>query len=112
MRYTEIAKASPFEGAPKINTPKVFGASPKKPLLIKIAVTGKRPITYGAEGLPEGLSLDGSSVKGSVLKRGVYKIKLSAENELGRDEMLLTLEIKAVSMLGGITAAGCDCAAP
>ena len=94
MRYTEIAKAAPFEGAPKINTPRVFGASPKKPLLIKIAVTGKRPITYGAEGLPEGLSLEGGVIKGAVSKRGTYKIKLSAENELGRDAITLTLEIK------------------
>ena len=32
MRHTSIAVAKPFEGAPKINLPSVYGASPKKPI--------------------------------------------------------------------------------
>ena len=34
MRYTEIAISKPFEGAPKINLPDIFGASPNKPLIL------------------------------------------------------------------------------
>ena len=45
MRYTEIASAGPFEGAPKINLPSRYGASPGKPLLLRIPVIGQRPIT-------------------------------------------------------------------
>ena len=93
MRYTEIAKAAPFEGAPKINNPDVFGASAGKPLLIRICASGKRPLTYSADGLPEGLSLDGKIISGTVAKEGEYEIKLSCENELGRCEKRITLEI-------------------
>jgi len=94
MRYTEIAKATPFEGAPKINTPRVFGASPKKPILIKICASGKRPMTYGAIDLPEGLSLYNGIITGKVDGEGSYKITLKAKNELGECKKQITLEIK------------------
>lgn len=42
MRFTKIAKAAPFEGAPRINLASVFGASPKKPLILRIPVIGER----------------------------------------------------------------------
>ena len=41
MRYTKIATAHPFEGAPRINHADVFGASPKKPIILRIPVTGE-----------------------------------------------------------------------
>jgi len=94
MRYTEIAKAQPFEGKPSINLATVYGASPKKPILLRIPVTGKRPIAYGAVGLPKGLTLDGNVISGSVSREGNYEITLTAENELGKTEKKLTLEIK------------------
>lgn len=94
MRYTEIAKASPFEGAPKINNAKVYGASSKKPLLIKICATGKRPLGYSAENLPDGLSLENGIISGAVSCEGIYDIKVTVSNELGTAEETLTLEIK------------------
>ena len=98
MRYTEIAKAQPFEGAPRITAPRLFGASPKKPLLMRIGVLGKRPVIYSASGLPDGLSLDGNVISGIVSRSGDYKIKLVCENELGRDERVVTLRIKKDSV--------------
>ena len=94
MRKTKIAIAHPFEGSPKINIADVFGASPKKPLLIKICVTGKRPIEYGVKNLPEGLTLENGIISGSVEREGVYEITLITENELGRCEKNISLEIK------------------
>ena len=55
MPHTKIAIAKPFEGAPKINMCDHYGASPGKPILLKIPVTGQRPINYTAENLPDGL---------------------------------------------------------
>ena len=46
MRYTEIAIAKPFEGKPKINLPDCYGASPLKPIILRIPTTGVRPIFY------------------------------------------------------------------
>ena len=44
MRYTKIATAQPFSGTPKINIASVFGASPNKPFILRILVTGQRPV--------------------------------------------------------------------
>ncbi|MBR4949140.1 MAG: hypothetical protein IKZ25_00025 [Clostridia bacterium] len=99
MRYTEIAIAKPFEGAPRINLADVFGASPKKPFLLKIPVTGQRPITYGAKNLPEGLILKDGIISGSVQVEGVYNVILTAKNALGETEKNLTLEIKENGVL-------------
>ena len=72
MHYTKIAKAVPFEGAPKITLARVIGASPKKPILIRIGVLGQRPINISVSGLNEGLTLNGNVITGSVEKEGNY----------------------------------------
>ena len=41
---TKIAIAKPFEEKPQINLPSIIGASSKKPILVRIATTGQRPI--------------------------------------------------------------------
>jgi len=99
MRYTQIAVAKPFEGAPKINLADVFGASPKKPIILKIPATGKRPITYSAVNLPEGLTLADGIITGQVEFEGNYEIELCAENILGKMVKKLTLEIKENTVL-------------
>ena len=86
MGYTKIAIAKPFEGKPKINIASVFGASPNKPFILRIPVTGQRPIKYGAENLPAGLTLEDNIITGAVLNEGDYKITLTAENGLGKAE--------------------------
>lgn len=99
MGYTKIAIAKPFCGAPKINFASVFGASPNKPFLLRIPVTGQRPITYGAENLPEGLSLNGNIIEGAVACPGEYTITLTAENALGKAEKQVRLEIYPENVL-------------
>ena len=93
MRTTKIAPAAPFSGAPKINLASIFGASPNKPFLLRIPVTGERPIRYGVQNLPEGLSLCDNIVTGQVTEAGIYEIVLTAENSLGKAEKAVTLEI-------------------
>ena len=99
MRYTEIAIAKPFSGCPKINLAELFGASPKKPVILRIPVTGERPIKLKAENLPEGLMLEDNVIRGSVDKAGEYKAIITAENSLGTDEKELTIEIKEDGVL-------------
>ena len=43
---------------PRINSPTVFGARPGHPVFYKIAATGARPLTYSAQQLPPGLTVD------------------------------------------------------
>ena len=85
MHYTEIAIAKPFEGKPQINMPHLFGASPNKPVILRIPVTGQRPITYSVKNLPDGLTLNNNIITGKVKEKGEYKVIFIAENTLGAD---------------------------
>ena len=73
---------------PRINGPKVYGASPDADFLFKIPASGERPMRFSAEGLPEGLNLDPETgiISGSVKKAGEYKTTLKAENAKGQNE--------------------------
>jgi len=93
MSYTKIALAKPFEGEPVINMPSCYGASPGKPILFKIPVTGKRPITYTVLNLPDGLTVSNDIITGKIDTEGNYTLTLVAENSLGKSKKELTLEI-------------------
>ena len=93
MRHTKIAAFKPFEGSPRINLCDVFGASPGKPIILRIPVTGKRPITYGAENLPDGLVLENGIITGKINLEGKYAVTLTAENTLGKTKKQVTFEI-------------------
>ncbi|MBE7047014.1 MAG: hypothetical protein E7396_06315 [Ruminococcaceae bacterium] len=99
MHYTEIAIAKPFEGKPQINMPDLFGASPNKPVILRIPVTGQRPITYSVKNLPDGLTLNNNIITGKVKEKGEYKVIFIAENTLGADEKEVIFEIKENNVL-------------
>lgn len=74
--------------APRINGPKVYGCRPGNPFLYRIPATGKRPMTFSAASLPEGLKLDVPSgiLTGAVPQRGEYVVTLKATNAHGSAE--------------------------
>jgi alpha-galactosidase len=80
---------------PRINGAKVFGVRPGHPVLYTIAATGDRPMTFTAEGLPAGLSLDPLSgqISGSVNAAGEYVVKLSASNVSGAGEATVRIKV-------------------
>jgi len=80
---------------PRINGPKVFGVRPGHPLLFTIPTTGKRPIDFSAQNLPQGVELDEKKgrLTGQVHTPGTYQIELKAQNKLGFDTSTLTLEV-------------------
>jgi alpha-galactosidase len=81
--------------SPRINSAKVFGATPGNPFLYTIATTGKRPMMFSAGNLPKGLVLDAKTgiISGRVTKRGIYQTILKAKNELGEATKLLKINI-------------------
>jgi alpha-galactosidase len=89
-RYILTPKESP---KPQINCAKVFGVRPSSPFLFTIAATGNRPLTFEAQGLPEGLMLDKQTghISGKVDKSGTYTVKLKATNSLGTAEHSLKI---------------------
>lgn len=80
---------------PKINSAKLFGATPGNPVLYTIAASGQRPMTFTATGLPKGLTLDPKTgiISGRVAGKGAYPVKLSAKNALGSATQSLTIHI-------------------
>lgn len=75
----------PPPAEPRINGARITGVRPGSPLLYRVAATGERPMTYGAENLPEGVQIDRSSgvISGRIQTPGTYSVRLEATNALG-----------------------------
>lgn len=89
----KIAKATPFEGVPKITSADIFGASTGKGLLYRIPVIGKRPIKLTVCGLAAGLSFNGREIVGKVANDCEFTVHIVAENELGKSEKDILFKI-------------------
>lgn len=74
--------------SPRINGARVFGVRPGSTFLYTLPATGKRPMTFSAEGLPRGLKLDPATgrVTGVVNEAGEYRVIFKATNALGSAE--------------------------
>jgi alpha-galactosidase len=75
----------PAPATPRINGPAVFGVRPGSPFLYTIPATGERPVTFSADGLPDGLQLNSSSgiITGVLKQKGEFITTLHASNKLG-----------------------------
>ena len=71
---------------PRINSPKIFGVRPNSPFLYSIPATGDRPMTFSADNLPAGLTLDANSgqITGALAATGTYNVVFHAQNSLGQ----------------------------
>jgi len=71
---------------PRITGPKVFGVRPGNPFLFKVTATGERPMTFSADNLPSGLTLDSASgmITGTLQERGTNAVTLHAKNAHGK----------------------------
>jgi len=73
---------------PRINGAKVFAVRPGSPFLFTIPATGELPMTFTAEGLPQGLQLDSQNgrITGVLKQKGEFLVTLHAQNALGTAE--------------------------
>ena len=81
---------------PRINGASVFGVRPGKPLFYRVAVSGQKPCTHAAEGLPGGITIDANTgwITGRAPReKGDYEITLFAENSKGRSTKGFTLRV-------------------
>jgi alpha-galactosidase len=78
-------RTPPAPHTPRINGPEIFGVRPDHPFLYHIPATGDRPMTFAADQLPAGLTLnaDSGEITGSLAKPGDYVVTLHAKNALG-----------------------------
>ena len=80
---------------PRINGARVYGQRPGRPFLFTIPATGDDPITYSADNLPPGLSLDAKTgrITGTIATEGDYTVTLTATNSAGKDSKPLLIKI-------------------
>ena len=80
---------------PRINGAAIFGVRPGRPFLFTIAATGERPITFQADGLPDGLVLDEKTgcITGEVTRRGTCRVTLRARNRHGEAARLFRVVV-------------------
>lgn len=80
---------------PRINSPKLFGATPGNPFLYTIAATGARPIQFSSINLPKGLFLSNQTgiITGNIKERGIYEVRLIAKNKFGEASQTLWIQI-------------------
>ncbi len=85
----------PSPKTPKINSAKIFGATPGNPFLFTIAASGQRPMQFAADHLPKGLSIDQSTgiISGKIENKGTYVVTLRAKNTLGEATKELRIKI-------------------
>lgn len=79
----QIAHTNPEEIG--IHGPKAVGTTPGKPFVFLIPATGKQPIEYSAEGLPDGLALDSKTgvISGSLKENGSEMVRLKIKDASG-----------------------------
>jgi alpha-galactosidase len=75
----------PPAATPRINSAAAFGVRPGHPVLYTVVATGDKPITFAADGLPDGVTLDPATgrLSGSAAKAGTYAVTLHATNAKG-----------------------------
>ena len=90
---TPLTPSAP--ATPRINGPSVFGVRPGSSFLFAIPATGSRPMTFTAEGLPKGLSLDSATgrITGSVVQVGTNTVTLIARNDKGESKHSLKIVV-------------------
>jgi len=73
----------------------VYGARPGRPFFYHVPATGKRPITFSAEGLPDGLKLDERTgdITGRTEQPGKHAVKITARNDQGSDTRTIDVSI-------------------
>ena len=88
-------QAQELKTAPKINGPRLYGASPAKEFIYTIPASGNRPMTFAVKNLPKGVEMDKATgiITGSVAKAGDYVIELTAKNKFGKASKIFTLVI-------------------
>ena len=81
---------------PQINGATIFGVRPGKPIRYHVAASGIKPLSFFADGLPEGVKID--TISGWITGRapnetGDYSINLHAVNSKGKSSKTLTLKV-------------------
>ena len=85
--------AGPPGPKPAIHYPRIVGATPGRPFLFLIPATGDGPLTFTAENLPAGITLDEKTgvLSGSLQSAGKTTAKITVKGPAGSSSATLTI---------------------
>lgn len=82
-----IPNASPIKisPVPAIHGPRIVGTTPGREFIFLVPATGEKPLSFYADNLPDGLSIDKKTgiISGSVKKAGEYIVSIKVEGPKG-----------------------------
>jgi alpha-galactosidase len=78
---------------PRLNSPRITGATPGRPFLFKIPASGAGPLRFTARNLPAGLTLDGSSgvITGRLREAGRTSVDVTVVGPKGKATGVITI---------------------
>ena len=80
----------PSQPTPRVNGPTVFGVRPGSAFLYTIPASGQRPMTFAADGLPQGLTLNAVTgrISGVLASPGEHQLTLLFDRGKSLDERI------------------------
>ncbi len=87
------AIASSHTAEPRLNQPRITGATPGRPFLFKIPASGEGPLTYAVKNLPAGLMLDAKTgvITGALAKEGRTPVEVTVTGPKGKASGTITI---------------------
>ena len=79
--------------APSITTSSLPDGTVGQNYTAALSASGSTPIEWTASGLPDGLSCDDGTIKGTPSEEGSFDVTVTAENSSGKDTKTLSLRI-------------------
>src|SRR6185436_19182594 len=78
--------ASSRTSAPRLNYPRITGATPGRPFMFKIPASGDAPLKFEAKNLPAGLKLDAATgmITGSLRSERRTVVTVTVSNAVGK----------------------------
>ena len=95
-RTAQLGILTPKEkDEPQFNGADIWGVRPGHEVIFRVPVTGVRPMTFAAKGLPDGVTLDEKGVlRGTApAKKGDYDIEVTARNAKGEAKRTIRLAV-------------------
>jgi len=85
--------ASSRSAAPRLNSPRVTGATPGRPFLFRIPASGDAPLTFAAKNLPAGLTLDAQTgiITGALRAAGRTAVDVTVTGPKGTTSGTITI---------------------
>ena len=95
-RTAQLGLQTPKEkDEPQFNGADIWGVRPGHPVIFRVPVSGVRPMTFSAKGLPAGVTLDAKGVlRGTAPSaKGDYDIEVTAKNAKGEAKRTIRLAV-------------------